>query len=332
MKRKYNRFIAGLAITVTTLISAACSYEGVYNNEALMETKAISAEFPYESKYVEILGSKMHYVDKGQGDPILFLHGNPTSSYLWRNIIPYVANDARAIAVDLIGMGFSDKPDIDYSYEDHAKYLNVFIEKLDLKNVTLVLHDWGSGLGFNYAATHEDNIKGIAFMESLIAPFTWETIPEEGKDMIKAIKTPGVGEEMVMNKNMFLEKFLPSAVVRDLTKEELEYYRAPYPTPQSRKPVWKWPTEIPVSGTPANVHKIVANYHEWLQVTTVPKLLLSATPGMMIKEAEVNWVKSNMKNVDVVNVGKGLHFIQEDNPHAIGAALSSWYQKINSGS
>ncbi len=329
MKKQFKTM---LTLAAATLLTAACSYDEGYKNEVPAESMAISAEFPYESKYVEVLGSKMHYVDEGQGDPVLFLHGNPTSSYLWRNIIPYVSDDARTIAVDLIGMGLSDKPDIEYSYNDHAKYLNAFIEKLNLKNVTLVVHDWGSGLGFNYAATHEDNIKGIAFMESLIAPFTWETIPVEGRDMIKAIKTPGVGEEMVMNKNMFLEKFLPSAVVRDLTKEELQYYRAPYPTPESRKPVWKWPTEIPVSGTPANVHKIVANYHEWLQTTTVPKLLLSATPGMMIKEAEVKWVKRNMKNVDIVNVGKGLHFIQEDNPHAIGEAISNWYQQINSGS
>lgn len=271
----------------------------------------------------------MHYVEEGQGDPILFLHGNPTSSYLWRNIIPYVSDNARAIAVDLIGMGKSDKPDIEYSYADQAKYLYQFIEKMNLKNITLVVHDWGSGLGFNYAATHSDNIKGIVFMESLIAPFTWESLPAEGVQMLKMVRTPEVGKEMIMQQNFFVEQFLPNAIMRPISQEEMAVYRSPYPTPESRKPVWKWPNEIPISGSPANVHNIVSNYHQWLQTTQIPKLLLAVTPGIMIKEAEVAWAQENMKNLEVVNVGNGLHFIQEDSPDAIGKAISNWYQELN---
>lgn len=288
----------------------------------------ISADFPFESKYVEIMGSKMHYVDEGLGDPILFLHGNPTSSYLWRNIIPYVPNGSRAIAVDLIGMGKSDKPDIDYSYADHAKYLDAFIKKLDLRNITLVVHDWGSGLGFNYAAKHEDNVKGLVFMESLIKPYTWETLPAGATEMLRKIRTPDVGEEMLVNKNFFVEGFLPSAIIRPLSEEEKNNYRAPYQTLKSRKPILVWPREIPISGEPQNVHTIVSNYEQWLLTTSVPKLLLYANPGIMIKQAEVEWVQKNMKNVDAVYVGEGLHFIQEDNPDAIGEAISSWYQKL----
>ena len=332
--QKHLKDVTMGAVTTVTAITTGCTDSSSGSGSAdgvkivTKDEVQISADFPFEPKYVEVLGSRMQYVDEGKGDPILFLHGNPTSSYLWRNIIPYVSDDARVLAVDLIGMGKSDKPDIDYSFADHAKHLHVFIEKLDLKNIALVVHDWGSGLGFNYAATHESNIKGIAFMESLIKPFTWETMPAEGAAMIRKIKTPGVGEEMVMNKNFFIEKFLPSAIIRPLSEQEMNSYRAPYPTAESRKPVWKWPTEIPVSGEPRNVHNIVVNYQQWLQNTTVPKILLHATPGIMIKDAEVEWVKQNMKNVDVVHVGKGLHFIQEDNPDAIGSSLSDWYQKI----
>lgn len=323
-----KHLLLGSIVSSLALVSNSGLVANELESQPQMTTK-ISAEFPYTSRYIEVLGSKMHYVEEGSGDPVLFLHGNPTSSYLWRNIIPYISDDARAIAVDLIGMGKSDKPNIEYSYADQAKYLYQFIEELNLKNVTLVVHDWGSGLGFNYAATHSDNIKGIVFMESLIAPFTWDTIPAEGAQMIKTIRTPRVGEDLIMKQNFFIEKFLPSAIMRPLTDPEMNVYRAPYPTEESRRPVWKWPTEIPISGTPENVHKIVANYHQWLQETSTPKLLLAATPGVMIKEKEVNWAKQNMDNLDVVNVGRGLHFIQEDNPDAIGQAISNWYQTLN---
>jgi len=302
--------------------------------ETMMEQKEtsleISAEFPFESKYVEVLGSKMHYIDEGEGDPVLFLHGNPTSSYLWRNVIPYVADDGRAIAVDLIGMGKSDKPDIDYRFVDHAKYLEAFIEELELKNITLVIHDWGSGLGFNYAMNNEDNIKGIAFMEALLMPLSWESFQsDEMRETFQNFRTPGVGEEMIMNQNIFVEQLLPSMILRELSEEEFNYYSEPYPTPESRKPVWKWPNEIPIDGEPADVHEIITNYNAWLQETEVPKLLIHATPGIIITEPVVEWSKENLKNLETVDIGEGIHYIQEDNPDAIGEAISDWYQTIS---
>ncbi|WP_299491766.1 haloalkane dehalogenase [uncultured Shewanella sp.] len=317
------------ALFASVLTLTACAPNSAPPQNQEEKIASINADFPFDSHYINIKGSKMHYIDEGHGDPILFLHGNPTSSYLWRNIIPYVSHDARAIAVDLIGMGKSDKPNIEYSFEDQATYLEAFINKLNLKNITLVVHDWGSGLGFNYAALNENNIKGIVFMESLIKPFTWESMPKEGAAMIKQIKTPGVGENMIMKQNFFIEMFLPNAIIRPLTQAEMDYYRSPYPTPESRKPIWKWPTEIPISGKPNNVHKIVSHYQRWLQETNLPMLLLNATPGMMIQENEVNWVKNNIRNVQVINIGRGLHFIQEDNPDAIGTAISSWYNNAN---
>jgi len=307
--------------------------EKMMKDKDMMEQKEtsleISAEFPFESKYVEVLGSKMHYIDEGEGDPILFLHGNPTSSYLWRNIIPYVSDDGRVIAVDLIGMGKSDKPDIDYRFVDHAKYLEVFIEELELENITLVIHDWGSGLGFNYAMQNEDNIKGIAFMEAILMTFSWDEFLPEFKETFQMFRTPGVGEELIMNQNFFVEQFLPSAILREVTEEEMNYYREPYETVESRKPVWKWPNEIPIDGEPADVHEIVTNYNQWLQETEVPMILFHATPGIIITEPVVEWIKDNLKNIETVDIGEGLHYVQEDNPHAIGEALSDWYETIS---
>jgi haloalkane dehalogenase len=240
----------------------------------------ISAEFPFESNYLEVLGSQMHYIDEGEGDTILFIHGNPTSSYLWRNIIPYVEPYGRAIAVDLIGMGKSDKPDIGYRFVDHAKYLEAFIEKLDLNNITLVVHDWGSALGFNYAMQNEDNVKGIAFMEAFLMPLTWNGFPENVKEIFQTIRTPESGYDLIVNKNFFVEQLLPNAILRNLTEEEMNQYREPFKTVESRKPTWVWPNEIPIDGKPADVHKIVTDYNQWLQETELPKLLFYAYPGV----------------------------------------------------
>lgn len=290
----------------------------------------ISAAFPFESKYAEVLGSRMHYIDEGEGDPILLIHGNPTSSYLWRNIIPYVQPYGRSIAVDLIGMGQSDKPDIDYRFVDHAKYLQAFIEKLDLKNITLVVHDWGSALGFNYAMLHEDNVKGIAFMEALLMPLTWNEFPDDFKQIFQTFRTPGAGYDLIVTKNFFVEQILPGGILRNLTEEEMNRYREPYQVMDSRKPVWVWPNEIPIDGRPADVHKIVTDYNKWLQETELPKILLYASPGAITNASAVNWSTSNLKNLETVDLGQGIHFLQEDHPGAIGEALANWIQKSKS--
>jgi haloalkane dehalogenase len=287
----------------------------------------ISAEFPFESNYVEVLGSQMHYVDEGEGDPILFIHGNPTSSYLWRNIIPYVEPYGRVIAVDLIGMGRSDKPDIDYRFVDHAKYLEAFIEKLDLKNITLVVHDWGSALGFNYAMQHEDNVDGIAFMEAFLMPLTWDGFPNDVKKIFQTIRTPEIGYDLIVNKNFFVEQLLPDALLRNLTEEEMNRYREPFKIVDSRKPVWVWPNEIPIDGKPADVHKIVTDYNQWLQETELPKILFYAKPGGLTNASVVEWSKANLKNLETVDLGQGIHYLQEDHPRAIGKALANWIQQ-----
>ena len=216
----------------------------------MADDKEISATFPFESRFIEVEGSEIRYVEEGTGDPILFLHGNPTSSYLWRNIIPYAAEIGRAIAPDLIGMGKSGKPDIEYRF-DHVRYIEGFIEALGLQNITFVIHDWGSGLGFHYATRHEGNTKGVAFLEAILPIPSWDAFPEAGRDLFKSFRTKDVGEDLLIDKNMFVENALPNFVVRPLTDEEMDHYREPYREEASRKPVWRWPNELPIEGEPA---------------------------------------------------------------------------------
>lgn len=290
--------------------------------------KNISSSFPFESKYLDIKGSKMHYIDIGQGDPVLFLHGNPTSSYLWRNIIPYLQPNARCIAPDLIGMGKSDKPDIAYTFEDHYDYLVEFIEKLDLKNITLVIHDWGSGLGFHYANNHRDNIKAIAFMEAVFEPITWKGMPSDMKMLFKMLRAPFIGWLMISVANMFIKKMIPKMIARKLSKEELDYYKEPYPTIKSRKPVRVWPLEIPIDGKPKRVYEKVVAYNKWLTESDIPKLCFYAHPGAIIREDGVEYIKNNFPNIKMVDIGEGIHYLQEDNPHFIGSELVKWYQGL----
>ena len=293
-----------------------------------MTTKTISADFPFESKYIEVYGSKMHYIDEGEGDPILFLHGNPTSNYLWRNIIPYLVPHARCIAPDLIGMGKSDKPDLDYRFFDHSKYLERFIEKLELSNVTLVLHDWGSGLGFHYGLRHESNLKGIAFMEAMVKPPKWTDLSTSNKVGFRLFRTPGIGWFMASVMNVFLTQFMPQGVARKLSAREKAYYEAPYKTIKSRKPIRQWPVEVPLGGQPPDVYEVISNYSQKLQESELPKILFSASPGTLINAQDVEWCKQNIKNLAVVDIGEGIHFVQEDNPHLIGQELAKWYQNL----
>jgi haloalkane dehalogenase len=327
MKKHFYLILIGF-IFIINLFTACKSTENITPGENLIsENKTIGSEFPYESKFVDVLGSKMHYVEEGEGDTVLFLHGNPTSSYLWRNIIPYVSKDARAIAVDLIGMGKSEKPEIKYGFEDHARYLDAFISELGLKNITLVVHDWGSSLGFNYAVNNEDNIKAIVFMESQIKPLTWDRFDEKNTMAFKMLRDPA-NKEMMMNQNFMVEQVLPNQMMRKLTEFEMNRYREPFVTLESRELVWKWPTQIPISGEPENTHKIWSDNSNWLQNSIVPKLMLHASPGVLITETDAEWVKDNVRNVEIVNVGEGYHFIQEDLPHEIGEEISKWYLSL----
>ena len=293
-----------------------------------MTSKPISSEFPYASKFIEISGSKIHYIEEGEGDPILFIHGNPTSSYLWRNIIPYLTPYGRCIAIDLIGMGKSDKPDIDYRFVDHAKYVDGFIEKMELTNITFVIHDWGSALGFNYAMHHENDTKGIAFMEAILQTVTWDSFPKDFKMGFKMFRTPIIGWLLIGWMNIFVEQILPKAICRDLTEEEQNHYRAPYKRLKDRKPLWRWPNEIPIEGKPADVTGIVAQYAQRLQESELPKLLFFAHPGGLIPAPMVAWCEKKLKNLKTVDIGPGIHYLQEDNPHLIGSELAQWYKSL----
>lgn len=294
-----------------------------------MSKQPISSEFPYESRYLDVLGSKIHYINEGEGDPILFLHGNPTCNYLWRNIIPYLSGKARCIAPDLIGMGKSDKPNIRYGFEDSYRYLSAFIEQMKLKNVTLVVHDWGSGLGFHYANMNRENIKAIAFMESLhdVPPLKDMPIPIRFASAL--LRSPLTSKFLVGNFNLFMKKMLPDMVIRDLTEEETAVYEAPYKTKVSRKPLWVWPQDFPMNPNKRTpVREAFEAWRDWLPTSDIPKLCLFATPGSGITEKEAAHVRETFTNTDVLNVGEGLHFMQEDCPHEIGEALSNWYAKI----
>ena len=293
-----------------------------------MTEQEISAAFPFESKFVQVHGSRMHYVEEGAGDPVLFLHGNPTSSYLWRNVIPHLSPLARCIAPDLIGMGKSDKPDIEYRFFDHVRYVDGFIEALGLRNITFVGHDWGSALAFHHARRHEDDVKGLAFMEAIVRPVTWDEWPEQARQMFQAFRTPQVGWDLLVNQNAFVEQVLPGAIFRKLSQEEMDRYREPFLDPASRKPVWRWPNELPIEGEPADVVEAAQAYADWLGKSDVPKLLLYAQPGAIMREPLVEWCRKNVRNLKAVDIGPGVHFVQEDRPHEIGEAIAQWYRGL----
>ncbi len=315
-----------LASLVLVMVPVAQAQQPAQPPEA-----TISAEFPYESRYVEVLGSNMHYVEEGLGDPILFLHGNPTSSYLWRNVMPYLIPQGRVIAVDLIGMGQSDKPDIEYLYDDHIRYVEGFIEALDLKNITFVVHDWGSALGLDITSRHEDNVIGVAFMEAIVPPaFPTSIMPPEGS-MFHRMRDPNIGPELIYEQNFFVEVVLPGGVVRTLTEEEMAYYRAPYVAPESRKPTLVWPNEIPFADGPQRNVDLINRYGAWMSETDMPFLLLYVSPGAIISPETAAAIVEQTRNIESHYLGIGRHFIQEDHPHKIGRAVADWRRRVLAG-
>lgn len=287
-------------------------------------TQVISPRDPYTRHRVKVLASEIAYIDVGTGDPIVFLHGNPTSSYLWRNVIPHVESLGRCLAPDLIGMGDSGKnPNGSYRFVDHARYLDAWFEALGLtKNVTLVVHDWGSALGFHWAQRHPECVKALAYMEAIVRPLTWEEWPEAATKMFKVFRSSG-GEEVVLQKNIFVERILPASVLRGLTPEEMEVYRRPYLQPgESRRPTLTWPRQIPIDGEPADVVEIVERYGKWLTTSPIPKLFINADPGMILVGAQRELCRTWPQQQEVTV--KGLHFIQEDSPVEIGQAVANF--------
>ncbi len=287
----------------------------------------ISAADPYPRARVRVLDTEMAYVDTGAGDPVVFLHGNPTSSYLWRNIIPHVVGERRCLAPDLVGMGDSGKSSSrTYRFVDHARYLDAWFDALGLTcDVVLVVHDWGSALGFHWARRHPDRVTGVAYMEAIVRPVTWQEWPETARKIFQAMRSPG-GEEMVLQKNVFVERILPASVIRGLTSEEMDRYRAPYrEAGESRRPTLTWPREIPVDGEPADVVQIVREYGDWLAKSPMTKLFVNADPGSILVGPQRDFCRS-WPNQEEVTV-RGSHFIQEDSPDEIGRALAAFVRR-----
>lgn len=293
----------------------------------------VSSEMPYSYKKIKILGSNMAYIDIGQGDPMLFLHGQPTSSYLWRNIIPHVEKQARIIAPDNIGFGKSDQPELDYTFGDHYRYIEAFINKLELTNITLVVHDWGSALGLHYARLHPEKIKAIVTMESILAPFlpaeSYDSLPKGVGKMFRRVREPVKGKKLLIEDNYFIEGILPNSIVRPLAKEALEVYRQPFKTLKSRIQVNQWPNEMPIGKVPQETHDVVTAYNQWLTQTDKPWLFLYATRGALNPPKVADYWAKHGKRVETVYIGAGIHYVQEDQPYAIGRAISDWYRRIS---
>ena len=289
-------------------------------------SKPISAADAYERHRIAFLETEISYVDTGAGEPVVFLHGNPTSSYLWRNVIPHVEGLGRCLAPDLVGMGDSGAaPDGSYRFVDHARYLDAWFEALGLTNVTLVVHDWGSALGFYWAYRHPERVRGIAYMEALVRPLTWEEWPDDARRIFQDLRSEA-GEEMVLEKNLFVEGILPSAVLRDLTEEEMNVYRRPYLEPgESRRPTLTWPRELPINGEPEDVVSIVDDYSKWLAQSDVPKLFVNAEPGAILTGSQREFCRT-WPNQEEVTV-RGVHFVQEDSPHEIGEAVATFVRR-----
>jgi haloalkane dehalogenase len=294
----------------------------------------IGAAERYPKRTVEVHGVPMAYVEVGQGRPIVLLHGNPTSSYLWRNVLPHLEGLGRCVAPDLVGMGDSGKlPDSGpgrYSFDTHSRYLAGFLEQVGVdRDVILVVHDWGSGLGFDWARSHPGAVRGIAYMEAIVVPFrSWDDWPEAAKRVFQGMRSPA-GEELVLERNVFVERILPASVLRGLTEQEMEVYRRPYAEPgESRRPTLDWPRQLPFRDEgPADVVDRVSAYADWLATSGVPKLFVDAEPGSILvgaqREFALTWPRQSVVRV------AGSHFLQEDSPDEIGTAIASWVQTLD---
>tara|TARA_B100001013_G_scaffold314902_1_gene221621 strand:+ start:1595 stop:2410 length:816 start_codon:yes stop_codon:yes gene_type:complete len=270
----------------------------------------------------------MSYIDVGQGDPIVFLHGNPTSSYLWRNVLPHVEGLGRCLAPDLLGMGQSGKsPNGDYRFMNHSKHLDEWLQNLEItSNLTLVIHDWGSALGFYRAHRFPAQIKGIVYMEAIVQALTWDMWPEKSRSIFQAMRSDA-GEEIILNKNVFVDRILPGSILRELSQQEMDIYRKPYlEEGESRRPTLTWPREIPIEGTPPDVFQLVHSYSQWLANNSIPKLFINAEPGAILTGQQRDFCRG-WNNQDEVTV-QGSHFIQEDSPNEIGVAIANWYSSL----
>ena len=280
----------------------------------------------FSKKYVTVLGKRMAYCEIGEGNPIVFQHGNPTSSYLWRNIMPHLETHGRCIAIDLIGMGDSEKledsGDNTYSYHIQKKYFDACLQELGIhENITLVIHDWGSALGFHWAQEHASQVKGICYMEGIVMPLIWEDWNQDAKGIFQGFRSEA-GTEMILRKNLFIEAVLPGSIIRDLSTEEMDEYRRPFINELDRRPTLDWPRHIPIDNHPKDICEIVQSYGEWMSVNEIPKLFINAEPGAILTGQQREFCRT-WKNQTEITVS-GSHFIQEDSPHEIGSAICEW--------
>ena len=286
----------------------------------------------FEKHFKVVNGKRLAYIEEGHGDPIVLLHGNPTSSYLWRNVIPELTASGRVIAPDLIGQGDSEKLSVSegpgrYTFEVAYEYLAGLLSELDAEqNVVMVGHDWGSALGFHWARNHPDIVRGIAYMEALVSPVEWSEWPEAARGIFQGFRSDK-GEDLVLTRNLFVEAVLPNSIIRKLTDEEMEQYRAPFPTPDDRQPILNWPRQIPIDGEPVEMVQLVSEYGRWLEESvTLPKLFINAEPGSILVGRQREYCRSwpNQKEVTV----PGKHFVQEDSPSKIGKAIAEWLKGL----
>jgi haloalkane dehalogenase len=289
-----------------------------------------SAAFPYQKKRQPVLGLEMAYVEEGQGDPIVFLHGNPTSSYIWRNIIPHVQEFGRVIAPDLIGMGDSQKlPESgpgSYTFVEHRRYVDALLEQLGVRErITFVVHDRGSALAFDWTRRHSDAVRGIAYLEAIAKPYTWGEYAEAARKIFQALRSPA-GEQLVLEQNSFIEVNLPNTILRSLTEEEMNEYRRPFAEPgEGRRPTLTWPRQLPIDGEPADVTEIVSAYAEWLASSPIPKLFIQGDPGRL-QPSQLAFCRTLPAQSEVIV--PGLHNLQEDSPDEIGTALAIWLRTL----
>jgi haloalkane dehalogenase len=291
-----------------------------------MAIEHVSSDFPYTSHYVNVLGSNIHYIEEGEGDPILLLHGMPASSYVWRNIIPHLSTLGRCIAPDLIGMGKSDKPDIEYTIFDHIRYMTQFIEVLQLKHITLVLHGWGSLIGLFYAMQHEKNCKGLIFYESYLCSLNGNDISLPFYEQLHMLDENHY--DVVEQGARFVNDMMLQSTLRLLTPEELAHYREPFLEKGSGKPLYQYLKEIPRGKEKTKVNELIADYSTWLTTSTLPKLLLYAVPGFITTITMIMWAKEHLPSLEVADIGEALHYAQETNPSVMGETMSVWLQGI----
>jgi len=286
----------------------------------------------FEKHFKVVNGKRLAYIEEGHGDPIVLLHGNPTSSYLWRNVIPELTASGRVIAPDLIGQGDSEKLSVSegpgrYTFEVAYEYLAGLLSELDAEqNVVLVGHDWGSALGFHWARNHSDSVRGIAYMEALVSPVEWSEWPEAARGIFQGFRSEK-GEDLVLSRNLFVEAVLPNSIIRKLTDEEMDHYRAPFSTPDDRQPTLNWPRQIPIDGEPVEMVELVTEYGRWLERSVaLPKLFINADPGSILVGRQREYCRTwpNQKEVTVL----GKHFVQEDSPSEIGKAIAEWLKGL----